>query len=160
MKHLFVLLTLLSFSLTALAQQKVTGKVKDSSGEPVIGASVVVKGNNTMGTITDFDGNFMLDVPTKSVLVISYIGYVTQEVPTAGKKSLEIILKEDTRKRAAAYYLEQHYNEIETGEKLFSRKSEKSKNAIKLLGEAQFTEDSKRFQRKKDAFQHLLIQVH
>lgn len=97
MKHLFLLLTLLSFSLTALAQQKVTGKVKDSSGEPVIGASVVVKGNNTMETITDFDGNFMLDVPTKSVLVISYIGYVTQEVPTAGKKSLEIILKEDTK---------------------------------------------------------------
>ena len=78
-------------------QQKVTGKVKDSSGEPVIGASVVVKGNNTMGTITDFDGNFMLDVPTKSVLVISYIGYVTQEVPTVEKKSLEIILKEDTK---------------------------------------------------------------
>lgn len=97
MKHLFLLLTLLSFSLTALAQQKVTGKVKDSSGKPVIGASVVVKGNNTMGTITDFDGNFMLDVPAKSVLVISYIGYVTQEVPTAGKNSLEIVLKEDTK---------------------------------------------------------------
>lgn len=97
MKHLFLLLTLLSFSLTALAQQKVTGKVKDSSGEPVIGGSVVVKGNNTMGTITDFDGNFMLDVPAKSVLVISYIGYVTQEVPTAGKNSLEIVLKEDTK---------------------------------------------------------------
>lgn len=97
MKHLFLLLTLLSFSLTALAQQKVTGKVKDSSGEPVIGASVVVKGNNTMGTITDFDGNFMLDVPAKSVLVISYIGYVTQEVSTAGKNSLEIVLKEDTK---------------------------------------------------------------
>ena len=97
MKHLFLLLTLLSFSLTALAQQKVTGKVKDSSGEPVIGASVVVKGNNTMETITDFDGNFMLDVPAKSVLVISYIGYVTQEVPTAGKNSLEIVLKEDTK---------------------------------------------------------------
>ncbi len=97
MKHLFLLLTLLSFSLTALAQQKVTGKVKDSSGEPVIGASVVVKGNNTMGTITDFDGNFMLDVPAKSVLVISYLGYVTQEVPTAGKNSLEIVLKEDTK---------------------------------------------------------------
>lgn len=97
MKHLFLLLTLLSFSLTALAQQKVTGKVKDSSGEPVIGASVVVKGNNTMGTITDFDGNFMLDVLAKSVLVISYIGYVTQEVPTAGKNSLEIVLKEDTK---------------------------------------------------------------
>lgn len=97
MKHLFLLLTLLSFSLTALAQQKVTGKVKDSSGEPVIGASVVVKGNNTMGTITDFDGNFMLDVPAKSVLVISYIGMSLREVPTAGKNSLEIVLKEDTK---------------------------------------------------------------
>lgn len=93
MKHLFLLLTLLSFSLTALAQQKVTGKVKDSSGEPVIGASVVVKGNNTMGTITDFDGNFMLDVPTKSVLVISYIGYVTQEVPTVEKKIIRDYFK-------------------------------------------------------------------
>lgn len=97
MKHLFLLLTLLSFSLTALAQQKVTGKVKDSSGEPVIGASVVVKDNKTMGTITDFDGNFSLDVPSKSVLVISYIGYVTQEVPVTGKKSLDVMLKEDTK---------------------------------------------------------------
>lgn len=97
MKHLFLLLTLLSFSLTALAQQKITGKVKDSSGEPVIGASVVVKDNKTMGTITDFDGNFSLDVPSGGVLVISYIGYVTQEVPVAGKKSLDIMLKEDTK---------------------------------------------------------------
>lgn len=97
MKHLFLLLTLLSFSLTALAQQKITGKVKDSSGEPVIGASVVVKDNKTMGTVTDFDGNFSLDVPSKSVLVISYIGYVTQEVPVTGKKSLDIMLKEDTK---------------------------------------------------------------
>lgn len=97
MKHLFLLLTLLSFSLTALAQQKVTGKVKDSSGEPVIGASVIVKDNKTMGTITDFDGNFSLEVPSGGVLVISYIGYVTQEVPVTGKKSLDIILKEDTK---------------------------------------------------------------
>lgn len=97
MKHLFLLLTLLSFSLTALAQQKITGKVKDSSGEPVIGASVVVKDNKTMGTITDFDGNFSLDVPSGSMLVISYIGYVTQEVPVTGKKSLDIMLKEDTK---------------------------------------------------------------
>ncbi|WP_455663454.1 SusC/RagA family TonB-linked outer membrane protein [Phocaeicola sp.] len=95
MKHLFLLLTLLSFSLTAFAQQKVTGKVKDSSGEPIIGASVVVKDNNTMGTITDFDGNFVLDVPSKSVLVISYIGYVTQEVMVNGNTSVNITLKED-----------------------------------------------------------------
>lgn len=97
MKHVFLLLTLLSISLTAFAQQKVTGKVKDSSGEAIIGASIVVKDNLTMGTITDFDGNFVLDVPSKSVLVISYIGYVTQEVPAGGKKSLDIVLKEDTK---------------------------------------------------------------
>ena len=97
MKHLFWLLTLVSISLTAFAQQKVTGKVKDSTGEPIIGASVVVKGNTTLGTITDIDGNFSLNAPQKSVLVISYIGYVTQEVETAGKKALTVVLKEDTQ---------------------------------------------------------------
>lgn len=97
MKHLFLLLTLVSISLTAFAQQKVTGKVKDSTGEPIIGASVVVKGNTTLGTITDIDGNFSLDAPQKSVLVISYIGYMTQEVETAGKKALTVVLKEDTQ---------------------------------------------------------------
>lgn len=96
MRHLFLLLTLLSISLTAFAQQRVTGRVKDTSGEPVIGASIVVKDNKTIGTITDFDGNFKLDVPAKSTLVISYIGYITQEAPAADKKPLEIILREDT----------------------------------------------------------------
>lgn len=97
MKHLCLLLTLLSISVVTLAQQKITGKVKDSSGEPVIGASVVVKDNTTMGTITDIDGNFVLEVPSKSILVISYIGYVTQEASIAGKSSLDITLKEDTK---------------------------------------------------------------
>ena len=97
MKHLFLLLTLLSFSLTALAQQKVTGKVKDSSGEPVIGASVVVKGNNTMGTITDFDGNFTLDVPENGSFEVSYIGYLSQTMPIKGKSTFIIELKEDTK---------------------------------------------------------------
>ena len=86
----------LSAGVVSAQTSKVTGKVIGEDGEPVIGASIIVKGT-TVGTVTDFDGNFMLDVPTKSVLVISYIGYVTQEVPTAGKKSLEIILKEDTK---------------------------------------------------------------
>lgn len=96
MKHMFLLLTLLSISLTALAQQKVTGRVKDTFGEPVIGASIVVKSNKTIGTITDFDGKFSLEVPAKSTLVISYIGYITQELTLTDKKPLEIILKEDT----------------------------------------------------------------
>ena len=86
----------LSAGVVSAQTSKVTGKVIGEDGEPVIGASIIVKGT-TVGTVTDFDGNFMLDVPTKSVLVISYIGYVTQEVPTVEKKSLEIILKEDTK---------------------------------------------------------------
>lgn len=98
MKHLFLLLTLLSFSLTALAQQKVTGKVKDSSGEPVIGASVVVKGNNTMGTITDFDGNFMLDVPTKC------IGYFLYWLCHSGSS--------DSRKKIIRDYFKRGYQDL------------------------------------------------
>ena len=95
MKHLFLLLTLLSFSLTALAQQKVTGKVKDSSGEPVIGASVVVKGNNTMGTITDFDGNFTIKANKNAKLEISFIGYKNTVVKVS--PNMNIVLKDDTQ---------------------------------------------------------------
>lgn len=78
LKHLLLQLTMLSISLTAFAQQKVTGNVKDSSGEPIIGASISIKGNQTVGSITDFDGNFTLDVPEHSTLLVSYIGYGAQ----------------------------------------------------------------------------------
>lgn len=73
----------------------VRGTVKDANGEPIIGASVVVKGT-TNGTITDFDGNFTLDASAKGTLVVSYIGYKTQEVVINGQRSLNITLKEDT----------------------------------------------------------------
>lgn len=82
--------------LWVLAQKvSIQGTVKDKVGESVIGASVVEKGT-TNGTITDFDGNFALEVPANATLVISYIGYKTQEIPVAGKKKIQIILKEDT----------------------------------------------------------------
>lgn len=62
----------------------VTGKIIDDTGEPLIGVSVLVKGT-TVGTITDFDGNYSLEVPSgKNILVISYIGYKTQDI-TVGK---------------------------------------------------------------------------
>lgn len=79
------------------AQQanKVTGIVKDANGEPVIGANVMVKGQS-IGTITDIDGRFVLDAPKDAVLQITYIGYVSQEVKVSGKKELNIMLKEDT----------------------------------------------------------------
>ena len=74
----------------------VTGTVADSQGG-VPGVNVKVKGSTT-GTITDMDGKFTLNVPSsKSVLVISYIGYTTQEIPVNNQKILNINLKEDTK---------------------------------------------------------------
>ena len=73
------------------------GKVLDSTGESVIGASVLVKGT-TSGTITDIDGNFKLDnVPSNATLVVSYIGYQTQEIPVGGKKNFTVKLADDTQ---------------------------------------------------------------
>ncbi len=78
----------------AFAQQNSTvkGVVKDAAGEPIIGASVIVKGQ-TKGTVTDLDGNFTLSAKSGSTLVISYIGFSTQEVAAGG--NLNITLQED-----------------------------------------------------------------
>ena len=90
-------LFLFSFSF-AFAQTltNVKGQVRDQSGEPVIGASVVVKGT-TNGTITDIDGIFHLDVEKNSRLVISFVGYETQETELKGRNSINIVLKEDLK---------------------------------------------------------------
>lgn len=82
-----------------LTQQgkKVGGVVVDGTGEPVIGANVVVKGT-TNGTITDFDGNFSIeDVPAGATLQISYIGYLTKEVPVGNQTVLKVTLLEDSQ---------------------------------------------------------------
>lgn len=73
----------------------VTGTVNDALG-PVIGASVVEKANTGNGTITDMDGNFSLMVPSDATLVISFVGYATQEIPLNGRTSISVNLKEDT----------------------------------------------------------------
>lgn len=74
--------------------RKISGTVKDQNGESVIGANVSVKGT-TIGTITDIDGNFILEVPENVVIQISYIGYITQEISLGNKEHLDILLKED-----------------------------------------------------------------
>ena len=79
----YLFLLMLFSCLTASAQQGITvkGTVVDDNGETIIGASVVVKGNNSIGTISDIDGNFVLTVPNeKSVLVVSFVGMEPQEV--------------------------------------------------------------------------------
>ncbi len=85
-----------SLNIVAQDQKKVTGVITDLKGEPIIGASVVAKGTTT-ATISDIDGTFSLDVSNNPVLTISYIGYISQEVPTLGKSDLKIILKEDSK---------------------------------------------------------------
>ncbi len=77
--------------------KKVTGVVVDGAGIPVIGANVIVKGT-TNGTITDFDGNFTLEnVPADGVLVVSYIGYLSQEISVGNQSAINVTLKEDTQ---------------------------------------------------------------
>lgn len=92
-----LLLLLCLIPLWGFAQNiTVKGIVKDNFGEPIIGANVTEKGT-TNGMITDLDGNFSLTVQKNSTLVISYIGYVTQEIPIKGNANLNITLKEDSK---------------------------------------------------------------
>lgn len=84
----------------AISQQDktVSGVVVDQNGDPVIGANVMVKGT-TIGSITGVDGDFILNsVPQSAVLVISYIGYITKEVPVGKQQAMKIVLVEDLQK--------------------------------------------------------------
>lgn len=94
-KLLLALGILCVFPIYANAQiYQLRGHVKDSNGEPIIGATVLQKDTHN-GTITDIDGNFMLDVSDKSTIVISYVGYSDQTIVLRGQKNIEVILKDD-----------------------------------------------------------------
>jgi tonB-linked outer membrane protein, susC/ragA family len=75
-------------------KKKLSGIVRDESGEPIIGASVLVKGTK-VGTVTNAEGEFSLDVPASGMLVISYMGFATREVPITSHSNLKITLNED-----------------------------------------------------------------
>ena len=82
-------------STIAMAQGNVSGKVVDTTGEPIIGASVVVKATS-VGTVTDLDGNYAIqNVPEKATLVFSYVGYRTQSIAVGGKSTINVTLEED-----------------------------------------------------------------
>lgn len=93
-KPLVLLFLLCLFPLGALAQSIVKGTVSDESGEPVIGATVKVKGSNE-GAITDFDGNYSVKAASNATIAFSYVGYVTQEVNVGGRSTINVTLKED-----------------------------------------------------------------
>ena len=95
-KHLLLFILILAVCTNVFAQQtkSISGVVYDSNtGEALIGVSVLEVGT-TNGTITDFDGNFLLNANKGDIIVISFIGYLTQELPAA--TSLNVILKDDT----------------------------------------------------------------
>ena len=99
LKKISVLVTLLLLFSSAMAysQSAVTGKVVDSNGEPLPGVNVSVKGTS-MGAITEGDGTYTLrQVPAQSVIVFSYIGFTTQEIPVGNKTTIDVELKEDTQ---------------------------------------------------------------
>ena len=88
-------LSLICFA--AFAQKTVTGTVKDATGEPMIGVSVVVDGTS-IGSVTDLDGNFTIQkVPENATLKISYVGYKEQKLQVAGKSSFQIVMDEDNQ---------------------------------------------------------------
>ena len=92
------ILMLMAFCTSVQAQITVTGNVTDGAADPLIGASVIVKGNASLGTVTDFDGNFQLKVPSEStVLVISYVGMSTKEIKVGKQRSFKVTLQDDTQ---------------------------------------------------------------
>lgn len=96
MKVLCKVCLLVAFFLTplsALAQAQISGQVVDATGETVIGATIVEKGNPKNAAVTDFDGNFSIKVASGKILVISYVGMKTQEVPAA--TGMKVVMEDD-----------------------------------------------------------------
>ncbi len=89
------MLSLLNVSYVNAQNAAIKGSIKDAQGEPIVGASVMVKGTST-GTITGLDGDFSLNTSTSGTLVVSFVGFKTQEIPIQGKRFIPIELKEDT----------------------------------------------------------------
>ena len=96
-QRVYVTLFMCLLCLTAFAQRTIKGSIKDTAGEPMIGVNVLVKGT-TNGAITDFDGNFSLtDVSNNATLMVSYIGYLSQEIKIGTQKDIKIVMKEDNK---------------------------------------------------------------
>lgn len=96
-QRVMVLVFLSVFSIGIWAQSKITGTVVDAAGEPIIGASVVVKGTSN-GAVTDLNGNFTIPKGAQNAtLTISYVGYSTQNVATNGRQSVKVVLQENRK---------------------------------------------------------------
>lgn len=97
MRRILSVLCLFLCSVCLLAQsRRVTGRVTDMAGEPIIGANVLVKGT-TNGVISDLDGNYALDVEAGAILRFTYVGYVSQDISVDGRSTINVQMKEDTK---------------------------------------------------------------
>lgn len=93
---LTLVLSVLAFSLSA-QNLTVSGTVTDTNGEPIIGATILMGGESGKGTVTDYDGNYMLpNVPSDNVLQFSYVGMKTQNIPVNGRTNIDVVLSDDT----------------------------------------------------------------
>ena len=98
MRYTLLFLLVAAITLSVSAQNvTVKGTVKDKTGETVIGASVVEKGNTGNGTITDIDGNFSISVPSNATIIFSYVGMKTQEVAVNGKSVVNVTMEDDSQ---------------------------------------------------------------
>ncbi|MBQ3634477.1 MAG: TonB-dependent receptor [Bacteroidales bacterium] len=88
------LLLAASMGVSAQQTQKVSGRVVDSTGQPIVGAAVVVSGT-TIGTVTDIDGNYTIDAPSNSKIEVSFIGYDKAQSPVAGQSTLNFTLQDE-----------------------------------------------------------------
>ena len=94
---LFLTGMVMFFGVESFAQNvTVKGKVSDSSGEPIIGVTVMLSSNNTVGTLTDGNGNYAITVPANSSLTFSCVGFATQEEQLNGRTVINVVLQEDT----------------------------------------------------------------
>ncbi|MFN5647841.1 MAG: carboxypeptidase-like regulatory domain-containing protein, partial [Sphingobacteriales bacterium] len=93
MENNLVVLTAPGTTMSVLAERQVEGRVTDEAGNPLSGASVLVKGTQ-QGTVTDANGNFTLKVPDNGTIQISAVGYETQDIATAGRTDFNIVLKQ------------------------------------------------------------------
>lgn len=73
----------------------VSGKITETSGDPIIGANVFEKGSTTNGTISDIDGNYQIQVPGNAVLTVSFIGFKTLDIPVSGRNTLNLAMEEE-----------------------------------------------------------------
>ena len=94
-KIIFFVTTMLISVNSLLAQISVSGTITDQDGQPIPGVTILDKGDNSNGTVTDFDGNFTINVSSDGTLSVSFVGYLTQNISVSGQTNINVMLEEN-----------------------------------------------------------------